>query len=254
MVGAYGGMLAIKYVGNNFGLGLLGALGTAAVFSFIVGAVASRIRGVYFFLITFGFSMLPYLLIKGPLREITGGHTGMHMRVLPPFVFDLRNPYAFLLFTLGMLIGVYILLRFIIASPFGTSLRCIKENEIKLSSLGYNAWWHKTLAVTISGTLTGFAGFLYLLKNSSISPVLGTYFISAKVVLCTLIGGLTTFVGPLVGAIVWFLIEEFLVQPGFLEIILGSALVVVILRFNQGIVGEFLKSRESKRKVRVAAR
>lgn len=254
MVGAYGGILAIKHLGNNFGLGLSGALGMAAVFSFVVGAVASRVRGVYFFLITFGFSMLPYLLAKGPLREITGGHTGMHMRVLPPFIFDLNNPYAFLLFTLGLLIGVYILLRYIIASPFGTSLRCIKENEIKLSSLGYNAWWRKTLAVTISGTLTGFAGFLYSLKNLSISPVLGTYFISAKVVLCTLIGGLTTVVGPLVGAIVWFLIEEFLVQPGFLEIILGSALVVVILRFNQGIVGEFLKSEESRRKVQVTAR
>jgi branched-chain amino acid transport system permease protein len=152
------------------------------------------------------------------------------------------------------LIGVYILLRFIITSPFGVSLRCIKENELKLSSLGYNAWWHKTLAVTISGTLTGFAGYLYLLKNLSISPVLGTYFISAKVVLCTLIGGLSTFVGPLVGVVVWFLIEEFLVQPGFLEIILGSALVIVILRFPQGIVGEFLKSRELKRKVKVTDR
>ena len=254
MVGAYGGALAIRYLGNNFGIGLLGALGMTAVFSFIVGAVATRIRGVYFFLITFGFSMLPYLLIKGPLRKITGGHTGMHIKVLPSFIFDMDNPYAFLFFTLIMLIAAYILLRCIIASPFGMSLRCIKENEIKLSSLGHNTWWHKTLAVTISGTLTGFAGYLYLLKNLSVSPVLGTYFISAKVVLCTLIGGLSTFVGPLVGVFVWFLIEEFLVQPGFLEIILGGALVIVILRFPQGIVGEFLKPRETKRKDRVTVR
>ena len=248
MVGAYGGMLAIKYIGNNFYIGLLGSLVTTAVFSFIVGAVATRIRGVYFFLITFGFSMLPYLLIRGPAREITGGQTGLHMRVLPSFFFDLKNPYYYLFFVLVLLIVVYILLRYIIASPFGRNLRCIKENELKLSSLGYNTWWNKTVAVTISGTLTGFAGYLYLLKNLSISPVLGTYFMSAKVVLCTLIGGLSTFVGPLVGALVWYIIEEFLVQPGFLEIILGSALVIVILRFPRGIVGEFLNSSELKKK------
>jgi branched-chain amino acid transport system permease protein len=248
MVGAYGGMLAIRYVGNNFYVGLLGSLVVTAIFSLMVGAVASRIRGVYFFLITFGFSMLPYLLIKGPTREVTGGQTGMHIRELPSFFFDLKNPYYYLVFVLLLLIAIYVLLRCIIASPFGRNLRCIKENELKLSSLGYNTWWNKTMAVTISGTLTGFAGYLYLLKNLSISPVLGTYFMSAKVVLCALIGGMSTFVGPLVGSLVWYLIEEFLVQPGFLEIILGFALVVVILRFPQGLIGEFLKSREIKKK------
>lgn len=248
MVGAYGGMLAIKYIGNNFYIGLLGSIGVTAIFSFIVGAVATRIRGVYFFLITFGFSMLPYLLIKGPTREITGGQTGMHIRVLPSFFFDLKNHYHYFFFVLILLIAVYILLRYIITSPFGRNLRCIKENELKLSSLGYNTWWNKTVAVTISGTLTGFAGYLYLLKNLSISPVLGTYFMGAKVVLCTLVGGFSTFVGPLIGALVWYLIEEFLVQPGFLEIILGAALVVVILRFPQGLVGEFLESRKLKKK------
>jgi len=187
--------------------------------------------------------MLPWLLIKGPLRDITGGHTGMHLRILPSFFFDLNDSFLFLFFTLGTLIAVYIILRVMVSSPFGLSLRCIKENELKLSSLGYNTWWRKTLAVTISGTLTGFAGYLFLLKNLSISPVLGTYFISAKVILCTLIGGVNTLVGPLVGALVWYLIEEFLVRPGLLEIILGSALVIVILRFPFGIVGGLHKSK-----------
>lgn len=243
MVGAYGGALALRYLGNNFGLGLLGSLGTSAAFALIVGIVATRIRGVYFLLVTFAFSMLPWLLIRGPLSDITGGHTGIQIRILPPFFFDLHDPFLFLLFTAGTLIAVYIILRVIISSPFGLSLRCIKENELKLTSLGYNTWWRKTMAVTISGTLAGFAGYLFLLKNLSISPVMGSFFISAKVILVTLIGGFSTIVGPLAGTFVWFLIEGFLVKPGLLEIILGSALVVVVLRFPLGIIGEFLKSR-----------
>ncbi|HEX76080.1 MAG TPA: branched-chain amino acid ABC transporter permease, partial [Dehalococcoidia bacterium] len=217
--------------------------GMSAAFALIVGIIATRMRGVYFLLVTFAFSMLPWVLIRGPLRDITGGHRGTYLKILPPFFFDLHDPFLFLLFTSGILIAVYIILRVIVRSPFGLSLRCIKENELKLTSLGYNTWWRKTLAVTISGTLTGFAGYLFLLKNLAISPVMGTFFISAKIILVTLIGGFSTLVGPLVGTFVWFLIEEFLVTPGLLEIILGSALVVVVLRFPFGIIGEFLKSR-----------
>jgi branched-chain amino acid transport system permease protein len=243
MVGAYGGALALRYLGNDFGVGLLGALGVSAAFALIVGIIATRIRGVYFLITTFAFSMLPWILIRGPLRDITGGHTGIHIRILPPFFFDLHDPFLFLLFTSGTLIAVYIILRVIVSTPFGLSLRCIKENELKLTSLGYNTWWRKTLAVTISGTLAGFAGYLFLLKNLTISPILGSFFISAKIILVTLIGGLSSFVGPLVGTFVWFAIEEFLVAPGLLEIILGGALVVVVLRVPFGIIGEFLKSR-----------
>lgn len=243
MVGAYGGALALRYLGNDFGLGLLGSLGVSAAFALIVGIIATRIRGAYFLITTFAFSMLPWILIRGPLRDITGGHTGIHMRILPPFFFDLHDPFLFLLFASGTLIAVYIILRVIVSSPFGLSLRCIKENELKLTSLGYNTWWRKILAFTISGTLAGFAGYLFLLKNLSISPTLGVFFISAKVILVALVGGFSTLVGPLAGTFVWFLIEEFLVAPGLLEIILGSALVIVVLRFPLGIIGEFLKSR-----------
>ena len=242
IMGAYGGGLLMRYWGSNFGIGLLGALGMSGAFALFVGALATRVRGIYFLLVTFGFAMLPYLLIKGPLRAITGGHTGLHLGAPPAFIFDLNDPFLFFFFVWGLLIIVYIVLRLISTSPFGLSLKCIKENETKLSSLGYNTWLRKTLAVTISGTLTGFAGFLFLLKNLSISPVAGTYYISAKVVLCTIIGGLSTFVGPLVGTYFWYFIEEFLVAPGLLEIIMGVALVLVIARFPRGIIGEFLRA------------
>ena len=240
MLGAYGGVFAIKYLGNNFFIGLFASLGLSAIFSFIVGSIANLVKGVYFMLITFGFSMFPYLLSRGPLKGITRGQSGMHLRKLPAFIFDLANPYFFLLFATGLLIIIYLFLRFLRHTHFGKALISIKENELKMKSLGYNTWWIKTIAVTISGTFTGFAGYLFLLKSLSISPVMGTYFLSAKAIFCSFIGGIGSVVGPIVGTLCWYLIEEFLVLPGFLEIVLGSGLVIVILFFPQGITGSIL--------------
>ena len=243
-VGAYGGALMMDFLGSyDVWGGLLGCLGASALFALIVGVVSTRLGGVSFLLITFAFSMVPYLLIRSPLRDITGGHTGWRLPVTPPFVFDLTDPFLFLFFTLGALVAIYIILSVIVNSPFGLSLLCIKENELKLCSLGYNTWLRKTLAATISGTVIGFAGYLKLLCDFSISAEMGFYYTSAKVILCALIGGTGTLVGPFLGVITWFLIEEFLVTPGLLEIIMGSTLVVVVLRFPFGISGAFRKGR-----------
>jgi len=239
MVGAYGGIFAIKYLGNNFFWGLIASLVLTGLFAFIVGSVANLTRGVYFMLITLGFSMFPYLLSRGPLKEFTRGQSGMHLRKLPSFIFciDLENPYSFLIFVITILIIVYITFRLLPSTHFGKALVSIKENELKMKSLGYNTWRIKTIAVIINGLLAGLSGYLFLLKNLSISPVMGTYFVAAKAIFCSLIGGINIVLGPIIGTLSWYLVEEFLVIPGFLEIILGSGLVLVILFFPLGITG-----------------
>lgn len=243
MVGAYSGIFAIKYLNNVFSVGLLSSLSATALFAFIVGSVANRVKGVYFMLITLGFSMFPYLLSRGPLKGLTRGQSGMHLRKLPAFIIDLENPHLFLFFIVILLIGIYLCLRLLPHTHFGKVLFSIKENELKMRSLGYNTWWIKTMAVIINGILAGLAGYLFLLKNLSISPVMGTYFISAKAVFCTFIGGLFSVLGPIIGSLCWYLIEEFLVFPGFLEIVLGIGLIMVILFFPQGIIGALIANR-----------
>jgi branched-chain amino acid transport system permease protein len=140
---------------------------------------------------------------------------------------------------LGVLIVVYIILRIIINSSYGQCLKCIKDNELKLEGLGYNTRRLKYIAVTISGLLSGVAGYLHLLSNRSIFPELGLVFYSAKVIFVALMGGIGSIIGPLLGCFIWFFIEEFLVTPGFLEITLGIAFLIVILRLPTGIIGLF---------------
>lgn len=236
LTGAYGGALGILHVANNTWIGLIFCLVSSILFSFVVGFTAVRIRGIYFSLLTLSFSMLPYLLVRSTLRRLTGGHMGIQFITPPPFFFDMSNLRLFLFFALGVLVIVYLILSGIINSKYGDCLKCLRDNETKLEGLGYNTKRIKYLAVTISGTLSGFAGYLFLLNTLAISPAMGFYFESAKVIFVTLIGGIGSITGPLLGTFFWFLIDEFLVKAGFVEIVLGTALIIVILRFPSGFI------------------
>jgi branched-chain amino acid transport system permease protein len=236
LVGAYGGALGMLYVAKDAWLGLLCCLFCSASFAFLVGFTAVRIRGIYFSLLTLAFSMLPYLLVRTSLRRLTGGHMGIQFIAPPAFFFDLSDLRLFLYFALGALVATYLILRAILDSSYGDCLRCVRDNETKLEGLGYNTRRIKYIAVTISGTLSGFAGYLFLLNSLAISPAIGFYFGSAKVIFVALIGGVSSITGPILGTFFWYLVEEFLVQPGFVEIILGAALIIVILRFPSGFI------------------
>ena len=250
IVGAYGGALGLLHVANNVWLGLLSCFVISAAFAFIVGFASVRIRGIYFSLLTLAFSMLPFLLVRTTLRSVTGGHMGIQFIAPPPFFFDLSDLRLFLFFSLGALVITYLILRLILEFSYGDCLRGVRDNEIKLEGLGYNTRRIKYLAVTISGTLSGFAGYLFLLSSLAISPSLGYYSTSAKVIFVSLIGGVTSIIGPLIGTFFWYVVEEFLVQPGFLEIILGAALIIVILRFPSGFVA--LIQRRARKSTRLS--
>lgn len=234
LVGAYAGALSLLYLADNAWLALATSLVVSAVYSLLVGFASVRIKGVYFALLTLAFSIIPYIAVRGPLSSVTGGVRGLQFPVAPNFVFDLTDQRQFFFFAIIAFVIVYVIKRFILRSSYGDCLRGIKDNEIKLEGLGYNTQRIKYLAVTISGTISGFAGFLQLLHSRAIAPEIGNYFISAKVIFASLIGGIGSIIGPLLGSFFWFLVEQFLVRPGFLEIILGAALIIVVLRLPSG--------------------
>lgn len=240
VTGAYAGALTMLYT-SSIWMGFAGTIVGSAVFAFIVGFASVRIRGVYFALLTLSFSMIPFILIRGPLGWLTGGDQGLRIMKYPAFPVDLGNPLTFFFFSLGALVVTYLILRIIISSHYGKCLKCIKDNELKLEGLGYNTRRIKYTAVTISGLLGGLAGYLSVLANLSANVALGTYFVSAKVIFVTLIGGVSSIVGPIIGSFIWNFISEFLVVPGFLEITLGTILLVVILRFPRGLIAIFKK-------------
>ncbi len=215
--------------------------GTAASFglSVVTGFIAIRRLGIYFAMITLALSQLIYFIyLQTPFTHGEDGIQGVpqgHMFG----IFDLSNPTVLYYVILGVfLIGFLIIYR-AINSPFGDALKSIRENEQRAISLGYKADQYKLLAYILSGTLAGLAGGLkvFVAQNASLTDV--HWMISGEVVLMTLIGGLGTIFGPVVGAFIVIAMQQYLAGFGqWVTVIQGAIFVVCVLAFRRGIVGE----------------
>jgi branched-chain amino acid transport system permease protein len=139
----------------------------------------------------------------------------------------------------GFLLGFLVIFR-AINSPFGEVLKAIRENEPRAISLGYRTDQYKFLAFVLSGTLAGFAGALkvFVAQNASLTDV--HWSMSGEVVLMTLVGGLGTIFGPVVGAFAIIAMQQYLAGFGqWVTVIQGSIFVICVLTFRRGVVGEF---------------
>ena len=209
------------------------ALGT------LVGALAIRRQGIYFAMITLALAQMMYFVA---LRaKFTGGEDGI--QAVPRGhlfgLLDLSRPLAMYYTVLVVFIAAFALIVRIIHSPFGQVLKAIRENEARTVSLGYDADRYKLLAFVLSATLAGLAGALkaIVFQLASLTDVYWT--MSGEVVLMTLLGGMGTIFGPVVGAFVIVALENYLAGFGeWVTIITGAIFVVCVLAFRRGIVGE----------------
>ena len=212
---------------------------TAAVLGVIAGGIAIRRQGIYFAMITLALSQMMYFFA---LRaKFTGGEDGIQAvprgRLLG--VFDLSGEMTMYLFVLVVVLAAFFLIYRIINSPFGEVLKAIRENEQRTISLGYRTDRYKLVAFVLSATLAGLAGSLKALvfQLASLTDVHWT--MSGEVVLMTLVGGLGTVFGPVVGAFFIVALENYLAPFGqWVLVIQGAIFVVCVLMFRRGIVGE----------------
>jgi len=216
--------------------------GAAASFGLavITGYVAIRRLGIYFAMITLALSQLIYFIyLQAPFTHGEDGIQGVPQGRMFGFL-DLSNPTVLYYVVLGVfLIGFLIVYR-AINSPFGEVLKSIRENEPRAISLGYKADQYKLLAYILSGTLAGLAGGMkvFVAQNASLTDV--HWMMSGEVVLMTLIGGLGTIFGPVVGAFIVIAMQQYLAGFGqWVTVIQGVIFVVCVLAFRRGIVGEF---------------
>lgn len=215
--------------------------GTAAAFglSVVTGLIAIRRQGIYFAMITLALSQLLYFIyLQAPFTHGEDGIQGIPQGKLFGFI-DLSNTDTLYFVVLaGFLIGFLIIYR-AINSPFGEVLKAIRENEPRAVSLGYKTDQYKLLAFILSGTLAGFAGALkvFVAQNASLTDVHWT--MSGEIVLMTLVGGLGTVFGPVVGAFVIIAMQQYLAGFGqWVTVIQGVIFVACVLTFRRGIVGE----------------
>src|SRR5581483_1026336 len=193
---------ALKVWGLPPELGILAGTAAAAGLAIITGVVAIRRQGIYFAMITLALSQLLYFIyVQVPFTHGEDGIQGIPQGYLCG-LFNLANPtILYYVVLVGFLFGFLLIFR-TINSPFGEVLKAIRENEPRAISLGYKTDQYKLLAFILSGTLAGLAGALkvFVVQNASLSDV--EVGMSGEIVLMTLVGGLGTVYGPVVGAFI----------------------------------------------------
>jgi len=205
----------------------------------IAGVVAIRRQGIYFAMITLALAQMMYLVA---LRvKLTGGEDGIQgvPRGRLFGVFDLSDQMTMYAFVVVVALAAFFLIYRIINSPFGEVLKAVRENEQRAVSLGYKTDDYKLVAFVLSATLAGLAGSLKALvfQLASLTDVHWT--MSGEVVLMTLVGGLGTIFGPIVGAFLIVAMENYQAPFGqWVLVIQGAVFVICVLAFRRGIVGE----------------
>jgi branched-chain amino acid transport system permease protein len=237
--GAYVAGHAAKVWGLTPEVSVLLAGLAAAGLGLAIGALAIRRKGIYFAMITLALSQMVFFIALQV--HFTGGEDGLQPipRGAMFGVFDLSSNTAIYFFVLAFFVtGIFTLWR-VVNSPFGQVLKAIRENEPRAISLGFNVDRYKLIAFVISAALTGVAGAMKALVTQIASLTDITWQTSGEVVLMTILGGIGTLLGPILGAAVVKSLEDHLASMGFpVPVLIGAIFVACVLLFRRGIVGE----------------
>jgi branched-chain amino acid transport system permease protein len=230
---------ALKVWGVSPEIGIIIGTAGAAALGLITGYVSIRRQGIYFSMITLALSQLLYFIyLQAPFTHGEDGIQGIPQGKMFWFL-DLSKPTVLYYVVLAGFLGGFLLIYRTINSPFGEVLKSIRENEPRAISLGYKTDQYKLLAYILSGTLAGFAGSLkvFVAQNASLTDV--HWSMSGEIVLMTLVGGLGTIFGPVVGAFVIIAMQQYLAGFGqWVTVIQGVIFVACVLTFRRGIIGE----------------
>ncbi len=248
-IGAYAFGLLQQRADAGLLTGLLGAVLAAAVAGMLVGAFISHKRGIYYALLTIAFGQVGWFAAV-KLHGLTGGEDGLLNIKRPPLELfgtsvDLRSNEAFFYFALVLFALLLIALWRLMHSRFGRVLRAIKQNEMRASFVGHAVWRHKWLAFMLSSAIAGLAGALFAMAQQSAYPNVMSLHNSGFVVMMVLIGGgLVSFWGPVIGALVFILARDLL--GAYTETWLlwyGLVFMLMVLFQPEGVAGAWQRWR-----------
>ena len=233
---------AAKVWGLTPELSILAGTGAAAILGLAIGALSIRRQGIYFAMVTLAFAQMVYFFaLQAPF---TGGEDGIQSVPRNDLfgLFPLQSNMALYYFVLAVTFGGILLIYRIVHSPFGQVLKAIRENEPRAISLGYQVNRYKLMVFTLSAALAGMAGATksQVFQLASLTDV--HWAMSGEVVLMTLLGGMGTVFGPIVGAAIIVTMQNYLATFGaWVTVIQGVIFVLGVLLFREGIVGVISK-------------
>ena len=236
---AYIAGYALKEWGVPTEIGLLLGTAFAALTGLVVGGLAIRRQGIYFAMITLALAqMVFFFCLQIPF---TGGEDGIQAVPRGKFLglFDLSDNQAMYVFVLVIFLASFLFIWRVVHSPFGQILKAIREHQDRATSLGYDTDTFKLLAFVISGALAGTSGATKSLVFQLASLTDVHWSMSGEVVLMTLVGGMGTLFGPLIGAAVIVSMENYLAQLGaWVTVVQGFIFVICVMAFRRGVIGE----------------
>ena len=217
-------------------LAILFSVLVSAALGLLVGAIAIRRQGIYFAMITLALAQMFYFFC---LRaEFTGGENGI--QGVPRG--HLANTYVMYYFVAAVFLVAFAVIFRIIHSPFGQVLKAVRENEPRAISLGYKTDQYKVIAFVLSAGLAGLAGGTKAIVFQLASLTDVHWGMSGEVILMTLIGGIGTIFGPIVGAVFFVTLENYLAQLGsWVQVVQGVIFVICVIAFRRGIIGELAR-------------
>lgn len=210
----------------------------------IIGYLALRTTGIYFIMITLAFAQMLFFLFVS--LEAFGGDDGMSIDRAEFGIIDLYQPLRLYFLIWIFLVIVGILLMFIVRSRFGVTLRAIKSNASRVEAMGLSPFQFQMTGYVISAVICGVAGSLFASWQEYVSPDIMHWTRSGELMIIIILGGLGTLAGPLLGAVVFLLLEEMLplllgiVAPAYAEnwmILFGPLLIMVVLFGHGGLTG-----------------
>jgi len=221
-------------------LALLGGVAVAGLTGLVFGAIAIRRQGIYFAMVTLALAyMLSFFFLEA---SFTGGENGIQgiERGKLFGLFSLEGDLAMYFFVLAIFVAVFLFVLRVVHSPYGQVLKAIRENEPRAISLGYNVDRYKLLAFVLSASLAGLGGALKVLVLHLATLQDVRWEQSGEVILMTLLGGLGTFAGPVVGAFIVVGLQNFLSDRAgsWTGVIIGCIFVACVVAFRKGVVGE----------------
>ena len=238
--GAYGTAFYMFYFGANPYIGLLIGMLSGCVFALLVGTLFVRLRSDYFALVNLALAVIVYYMMQKVLAGITKGDNGLWFltSIASTPVLDLSEPKQFYIFALLVGIGVWAFYKYLDDTVFGACCLATKINEDKLKFLGYSNYRIRLTAFVIANTTTALAGAMYAIYLGFVSPEITAPSRTADPVVVTILGGVGTLYGPIVGAIAYTGMKDVISKLiGNWELFIGFLLVFIMLAGEKGIWG-----------------
>jgi branched-chain amino acid transport system permease protein len=235
-IGAYSIGLLVTHAGKSWYLAAIPiGLIAAAGLSFLLGLLVIRVSGVYFTMLTLAFAQLAWQ-VTFKWYDFTGGDDGIQ-GVIPPGI--LANKMVYYYFVLAIVFLSVWFLKRLAYSPFGLVLRCIHQNPNRVRFIGRSVKMNQLRIYVISSVLAALAGALMAGVDNSIHTDMFFWTTSGEVILMSVLGGINQFFGPFIGAVILILLEDVIgAKTEFWPIVLGSIIMVFVIAFPKGVVGE----------------